>query len=144
MNFSARNFSASFALLTLLVAAPAQAQERTNQNQDRVEVETNLFCDTPQQVERFVSLFNGDHVSAEAAIAEVNAEHKMSDACVIATAAFERTGPVSTVRNGGATFDVMRIVVVGVYTINGLERSLPTEFFTLIPHDEQAGTVGQR
>ena len=68
---------------------------------------------------------------------------RLNDACVIATAAYRRAGPVSTVKNGGATFDVMRIVVVGVYTVNGLEQSLPTEFFTLIPHDEQAGTVGQ-
>ena len=143
MNFSVRKFSASVALLALLVAAPAQAQESTDLNQKRVEIDTNLFCDTQQQVERFAALFNGDQVSAEAAISEVNAEHKMHEACVIATAAYERAGPVSTVRNGGATFDVMRIVVTGVYTINGLEQSLPTEFFTLIPQDESS-TVGQR
>jgi Zn-dependent alcohol dehydrogenase len=143
MNFSARNFSASLTLLALLVAAPAQAQEGAPQNQNRVEIDTNLFCDTQQQVERFASLFNGDQVSAEAALAEVNAEHKLHDACVIATAAYQRAGPVSTVRNGGATFDVVRIVVVGIYTINGLEQSLPTEFFTLIPQDESS-TVGQR
>ncbi len=38
----------------------------------------------------------------------------------------------------------MRIVVVGVYTVNGLERSMPTEFFTLIPQQREEGTVGQR
>jgi Zn-dependent alcohol dehydrogenase len=143
MNFSARNFSASMALLALLIAAPAQAQDSAEQNNNRVEIDTNLFCDTQQQVERFAALFNGDQVSAEAAIAEVNAEQRSNDACVIATAAYQRAGAVSTVRNGGATFDVMRIVVVGVYTLNGLEQALPTEFFTLIPQDESS-TVGQR
>src|SRR5688572_13314600 len=113
------------ALLALLVAVPAQAQESADQA--RVGIDTNLFCDTQQQVERFVSLFNGDAVSAEAAIATVNAENKtvntenkVNDACVIATAAYRRAGPVSTVENGGSSFEVMRIVVVGVYTVNGL------------------------
>jgi hypothetical protein len=136
------NFTARMALLILLMAAPVQAQDAA---QDRVETDTNLFCDTQQQVERFVSLFNGDSISAEAAIATVNAESKTVDACVIATAAYERAGSVSTVKNGDATFDVLRIVVHGVYTINGLEQSEPAEFFTLIPHgDEQSDTVGRR
>jgi hypothetical protein len=132
---------ARMALLALLIAAPAHAQDA---DQARIEVDTNLICDTQQQVERFVSLFNGDAISAEAAIATVNAENKSVDTCVIATAAYQRAGSVSTVKNGDAIFDVTRIVVVGVYTLNGLEQSLPTEFFTLFPHDDKSDTVGQR
>jgi hypothetical protein len=129
--------SARLALLSLLLAAPVQAQE------GRVEIDTNLICNSRQQVERFVFLFNASQGSVETAIDAVNAEQSTPEACVIATTAFRRVGPVATVTNPDATFDVVRIVVVGVYTVNGLERSLPSEFFTLMARDEDA-TVGQR
>lgn len=134
--------------LALPVAAKAQddpaRQDGTKESgRERVEIDTNLFCDTQQQVERFVSLLDENKGSAEAAIAGVNQESKIQDACVIATAAFRRAGVASTVKNNEATFDVTRIVVLGVYTVNGLERSLPTEFFTLVPRQGESGTVGQ-
>lgn len=137
---------ARIAWLALALALPAQAQDgQANQDgQERVEIDTNLICDTQQQVERFVTLLDENAGSAEAAIAAVNEENKTLDACVIATAAYRRAGVAATVKNGEATFDVMRIVVLGVYTLNGLERAMPTEFFTLMPRDGDTGTVGQR
>jgi hypothetical protein len=135
-------FTLPVTLLALLTTMPAQAQQ--SDAQSGIEVDTNLICDTPQQVEWFVSLFNGDSISAEAAIAAINQESKATDACVIATTAYRRAGAVATVKNGDATFDVMRIVVVGVYTLKGMEQSLPTEFFTLVPQEDPSTTVGQR
>jgi hypothetical protein len=124
--------------------APAKQDGQKQQDgQERVEVDTNLFCDTQQQVERFVALLDQNGGSAEAAIAAVNDESKTQDACVIATAAYRRAGVAGTVKNNEATFDVTRIVVLGVYTVNGLERSMPTEFFTLVPRGAEDGTVGQ-
>ena len=152
------HFIARIACLALALALPAQcsAQDQTQQDapakqdgqkqdgQERVEIDTNLFCDTQQQVERFVSLLDQNGGSAEAAIADVNDESKSEDACVIATAAYRRSGVAGTAKNNEATFDVMRIVVLGVYTVNGLERSMPTEFFTLVPRGAaEDGTVGQ-
>ena len=141
------HFIARIACLTLALALPARRRPRmpppSRISQDRVEIDTNLFCDTQQQVERFVSLLDENKGSAEAAIAGVNQENKTQDACVIATAAFRRAGVTSTVKNQEATFDVTRIVVIGVYTVKGLERSLPTEFFTLVPRQAEDGTVGQ-
>jgi len=127
---------ASLAFLALAMASPVQAQ-------GGVEVDTNLICDTQKQVEQFVSLFKGDVTSAEAAIAAVNAEHGRPEACVIATTAYRHAGPVATISNAEATFDVVRIIVVGVYTLTGFEPSLPSEFFTPIPRDG-SGTVGSR
>ena len=135
------DFIGHLSLVSWLLAFPAQAQDAA---QGRIEIDTNLICDTQKQIERFVALFKSDEASAEAAIAAVNAESSTPDACVIATTAYQRVGQVATVKNAEATFDVMRIVVVGVYTLYGLEQSLPSEFFTLIPRDEDAGTVGQR
>jgi hypothetical protein len=145
MHCIARIACSTLALLTLTLALPSRAQDAPAKPdpQDRVEIDTNLFCDTQQQVERFVSLLDENKGSAEAAIAGVNTENKTQDACVIATAAFRRAGVTSTVKNAEATFDVTRIVVIGVYTVNGLERSLPTEFFTLVPRQGEGGTVGQ-
>ena len=139
------HFIARIACLTLTLALPAQAQDAPAKQdpQQRVEIDTNLICDTQQQVERFVSLLDENGGSAEGAIASVNQENKTQDACVIATAAYMRTGVTSTVKNREATFDVTRITVIGVYTVNGLERSLPTEFFTLMPRQGEGGTVGQ-
>ena len=146
MSFVPMHFIARIACLTLALALPAQAQEPQSQGQgqDRIEIDTNLICDTQQQVERFVTLLDEKSGSAEAAIDAVNEENKTVDACLIATAAYRRAGVAGTVKNAEATFDVMRIVVVGVYTVNGLERSMPTEFFTLIPQQREEGTVGQR
>jgi len=127
------------ALLALLPAIPALAQDG-----GRTETDTHLICDTQQQVERFVTLFDTSRRSAEAAIATVNAEHDTPDACVIATAVYHPNGAVATVKGPEATFDVLRITVVGVYTVNGLEHSPPTAFFTLIPHQDAPKTVGQR
>ena len=145
------HFIARIACLALALALPAQAwtqdapakQGQQQDAQERVEIDTNLFCDTPQQVERFVLLLDQNGGSAEAAIAAVNDESKAEDACVIATAAYRRAGVAGTVKNNEATFDVTRIVVIGVYTVNGLERSMPTEFFTLVPRGAEDGTVGQ-
>jgi hypothetical protein len=154
------HFIARIACLLLALGLPAQAQDSAqdapaNQNQPtqeqakpdtqpRVEIDTNLICDTAQQVERFISLLDENKGSAEAAIAGVNQENQAQDACVIATAAYRRTGVAASVKHGDTTFDVTRIVVIGVYTVNGLERSLPTEFFALMPHEGTAsGTVGQ-
>jgi hypothetical protein len=154
------HFIAHIACLLLALGLPAQAQDSAqdapaNQNQptqeqakpdtqQRVEIDTNLICDTAQQVERFISLLDENKGSAEAAIAGVNQENQAQDACVIATAAYRRTGVAASVKHGDTTFDVTRIVVIGVYTVNGLERSLPTEFFALMPHEGTAsGTVGQ-
>ena len=138
--FAIPGLSISVALLALAVGNPAQAQKS---EKNRIEVDTNLICDTQNQVEKFVSLFNGDEISAEAAIAAVNEQYGTPEACVIATTAYRRAGQVATVSNANATFDVTRIVVVGVYTLKGFERSMPSEFFTLYP-SEDSSTVGRR
>ena len=52
-------FARNLALFTLLLVNPAQAQQDVSQG--RIEIDTNLFCDTQQQVERFVSLVDAGH-----------------------------------------------------------------------------------
>jgi hypothetical protein len=111
--------------LLLFVAIPAQAQE--------VEVGTNLICDTQEQVERFVALYDGD---AQAAISAVNAAEHNPTACGMATAAFVRGPQLATARNKDTTFDIVRLFVVAVVTEAGVESVAPAAFFSLIPIEE--------
>lgn len=139
------NLAVRAAILSLLIAAPVQAQESSappqDGNQEQVQVSTNLICDTQQQVERFVELFDGN---AEMAISTVNTEANTPNACVVATAAFVRGEERATASNHEATFQVVQIFVVGVWTVGGFEVVQPAEFFTLTPVEEPSGTVGRR
>ena len=111
--------------LLLFVAVPAQAQE--------VEVGTNLICDTQEQVERFVSLYDGD---AQATISAVNAAEHNPTACGMATAAFVRGSQLATARNKDTTFNIVQLLVVAVVTEAGLESVTPAAFFSLVPVEE--------
>lgn len=111
--------------LLLFGAVPAQVQE--------VEVGTNLICDTQEQVERFVALYDGD---AQAAISAVNAAEHNPTACGMATAAFVRGPQLATARNKDTTFNIVRLFVVAVVTEAGVESVTPAAFFSLIPIEE--------
>jgi len=79
------SFSARLAplIVSLFFAVPASAQEI------EVEVGTNLFCDTREQVERFVALYDGD---TQNAVDGVNAAEHDPSACAVSTVAYVR-GP---------------------------------------------------
>jgi hypothetical protein len=117
---------AGLALLSLLLCAPAQAQN--------VEIGSGVFCDTHRQVERFVALFHGD---TEAAVNSVNAETKNPTACAAASIAFIRDPNVATVRTWNATFHIVPIVVVGVVTESGLKMTAPTAAFSIERTEER-------
>jgi hypothetical protein len=138
--------AARVAVLGLCLAGPAQAQEAEEHNDDaaQIVIDTNLFCDTRRQVERFVVLFNDNRGNAEAAVAAVNAEQNVPDACVIATVAYQHQGDVASVRSNGASFRLARVLMLGIVTVRGLEAVRPLELFTLIPRDEESRTVGRR
>jgi hypothetical protein len=138
------NYTARLALAAMLFAVPAQAQDRDARA--GIVIDTNLFCDTQDQIKSFVTHFNGNNGNAEAAIDAVNAEESSADACVIATVAYRRGQDVGTVRSDETTLHVVQIEVVGVFTGSGFEEAQPTAFFTLLPDDEMpaAETVGRR
>jgi hypothetical protein len=118
------------ALLSLVLCAPAQAQIV----EKNVEIGSGIFCDTQQQVERFVALFQGD---AEAAINSVNAEAKDPTACAAATIAFVRRPEVAIARTWHATFHIVPIVVVGVVTKQGLQITAPAAAFSIERTEER-------
>jgi hypothetical protein len=117
----------SLALLSLLLCLPARAQ--------RIEIGTGVYCDTQKQVERFVTLFDGD---AEKAMKTVNAEENDPTACIGGTIAFVRGPEVVTARTEKATFHIVRVLIVGLVTDDGeLQAATPAAFFSAEQIDER-------
>jgi hypothetical protein len=126
MGFAIR-FVLLFALLPCLLSAPGLASE--------YEVDTNLVCDTQAQVERFVSVFTGD---AQDAIRVVNAEAQNPSACVIENVAYMRGTRLGMVRHGGSAFEIVRVLVIGIETENGILAVHPSVYFSLLSVKEYA------
>jgi hypothetical protein len=108
------------ALLSLLACCPAQAQE--------YEHGTAVLCDSQNQVERYVALFKGEEQST---VDAVNNEQKDPSACGLATVAFVRGPDLGTARNKDSAFQIVRVLVVGVDTPDGVRAVQPTAYFTV-------------
>ena len=116
---------ASLILLPIL-ALPLRAQD--------VRVGTALVCDTRQQVERFVALYDGD---VETAVSTVNAEVDDASACGMASMAYLVSPPIATKRRKDVTFQIVQILVVGVIIRDGIAPVEPTQFFSVLEVDER-------
>jgi hypothetical protein len=114
-------------LLSVLLSFSARAQN--------VEVGTGIVCDTQKQMERFVALFHDD---AEAAVKAVNAEENDPNACVVGTIAFVRGPDIATARTQNATFQIVRVLVVGIFTAAGFRATVPAAFFSAERVEERA------
>jgi hypothetical protein len=122
-------------VLLLVFCAAARAQE------PGMNIGFGLVCDTPQQVEQFAAIYDGD---ADAALAAVNADLDDADACTIATFAFVLGPQVSVIKSAKGAFRVVQILVVGVFTDEGFESAMPQTCFTLAEVDEELGVTVMR
>ena len=91
------------------------------------------MCDTRQQVERFVALYDGDFD----AVSTVNAEVQNPSACAMASMAYLVSPPLATERRKDLTFQIVQILVVGVITKNGVAPVKPTKLFSVLEVDER-------
>jgi hypothetical protein len=126
MSFSIR-FVPLLALLACPLSAPVQASD--------YEVETSLVCDTQAQVERFAAVFTDN---AQDAIRVVNAEEQNPTACVIKNVAYMRGTQLGMVRHGDSAFEIVRILVIGIETENGILPLRPSIYFSLFSIKEYA------
>ena len=124
MNFASR-ITLLVMPLALLLSLPARAQE--------IEVGTSLICDTQQQVERFVTLYDGD---AQSAVNGVNAAEHNPTACAVSTMAYVRGRQLARARNKDTTFQIVPILVLGVVTEEVVESVTPAPFFTVFEVEE--------
>jgi hypothetical protein len=125
------SFAIRLVLLSALLAAPLCAPAQASD----YEVGASLICDTRAQVERFVALFTGD---AQAAIRVVNAEEQNPSACVIMNVAYMRGTQIGMARQGDSAFEIVRILVVGIETGNGILPVRPSVYFSLFGVKEYA------
>ena len=105
----------------LLLGSPARA--------DDIYVGTAPVCDTQQQMERFVKVFDGD---AQTAVTAVNTEVNDPTACVIVTMAYVLKSPLATIRSNNATFQIVPVLVLGVVTSDGVQAIEPAQFFSAL------------
>ena len=120
------NHALCVAALSLLTAVPPRAET--------VEVETGVFCDTQQQMERYVALFSGD---IQAALNAVNMEENDPTACVYGTIAYIRGPEIATARNSKETYHIVKVIVVGFMTHSGFRASVPAPSFSVEKIDER-------
>jgi len=133
MNFATR--IATGAVL-LLASLPAQAEAPTDKEHVKVQIGSALVCDTQQQVERFVALYNGDVHNALMAVngeQTTTAKPARKHACDVATIAYVMGPEVSQARSTSGTFRVVRVLVLGVLTEKGMQASEPTPFYSAAP-----------
>jgi hypothetical protein len=116
------------ALISLLLCAPAQAQDKQGIDQRDIEVGATLVCDTEEQVEHYIALYKGDQ---EAAIRAVNREENDPRACGVISAAFVRGPNVAAASHGNMAFEVVRILVLGVDGPGGFRAVNPAPYFTV-------------
>ena len=111
--------------LLLMLNFPARAQE--------VEVGTGLICDTREQVEQFIALYDGDSQGTDN---KVNAAEHNPTACVISGMAYVRGRKLAQTRGKDATFQIVPILVLGIVTEQGVESVKPAPFFSAIEVEE--------
>jgi hypothetical protein len=119
-------YTLGVALLSLLLGHPVQAQ--------KIEVDSGVFCDTQKQVERVVALFDGN---TEKAVKAVNSEQHDPTACVGATLAFIPGPEVATARTKSGTFNIVRVLVVGILSEDGFRNASPTVLYSFEWVDER-------
>jgi hypothetical protein len=124
MNTASRLTLLALPLLAFL-GSPAWAQE--------VEVGTGLVCDTREQVERFVALYDGD---AQSTAKSVNAAENNPTACGVTAMAYVRGRQLATARNKDTAFQIVPILVLGVVTEAGVESVTPAQFFSVFEIEE--------
>ena len=118
-------------LATLILGLPAQAEDL---DAGEVQVGTRLVCNTQHEALRFVKLYSGD---AEAALRIVNAEESDPAACGIVSIFYFVGSRLGSARTENATFNIVKILVIGVVTSDGVRTVLPTEYFSALAVDER-------
>jgi hypothetical protein len=112
----------------------AMSEEQTP-GQDQAEIADGLICDTPQQVERFASIFHGD---ADSALNAVNHESSppgtkpdQQHACGIVRVAFLRGDSIRMTRTHDGFAQVVEVAVIAIYD-GDWKVIQPTKQYTLL------------
>ena len=113
-------------LLFGLLGVPVSAQE--------IVIGTGPICDTQQQTERLIALIDA---GADSAIKVVNVEENNPTACVVATVAYLRGPKLAKIRSKDGTYQIVKVLVVGLQTPGGIVVTAPAAYFTIVKVNEQ-------
>jgi len=119
------------AVLATIVFGPALAE---GSGTGEIKIDTRLVCNTQHEAFRFVKLYSGD---AEAALRTVNAEESDPTACDIIPVLYFVGPRLGSAKTGNKTFNIVKILVIGVVTTDGVRTVLPTEYFSALAVDER-------
>jgi hypothetical protein len=127
-------FAGSIACLVAgasFLASAAFAQQDADQNTPQIEYGTSLICHTAQEATQLVAhLDNGMH-AALSDDADADDEVVLTP-CQAVTIAFVRGQTLDTLRTKDATFQMVRVLVVGMGAPNEYRSVVPAAFISLI------------
>jgi len=118
-------------LFCVCLVSPAAAQQPPPGA--NIQVGTTIICDTQQQMERFVAVFDGDFAVA---VNKVNAEENNPTACIGATMAYVQGHELSKAKSTRGTYHIVRVLVLGITTAQGFQRIQPAAFFSIVKSEE--------
>jgi hypothetical protein len=118
-------------LVTLIFFLPAQAEDL---GAGEIQIDTRLLCNTEHKAFRFVRLYAGD---VEAALRIVNAEESNPTACGMVPVLYYVGPRLGSAKSRAATFNIVKIFVVGVVTSDGVQTLPPTQYFSAFEVDER-------
>ena len=117
------NFIAKVAFFVFLLCCfRAEAQEPAK----------GLWCDTPEQVSRFIELSR----DPQAALITVNTEADKKDACILGYIVMFRGKKHGVVRDHEGLWEITEILVVAVGTPHGFMQIVPRVYFTAFKAEE--------
>ncbi len=117
----------------LFLVTPAAADGQKPNADPQVQVGTTVICDTQQQMERFVVLFDGDFTVA---MNKVNIEENNPTACIGATMAYVQGNELSKAKSTKGTYHIIRVLVLGITTPLGFQPIQPAAFFSIVKSEE--------
>jgi hypothetical protein len=117
----------SCAILSLLMCVPGRAYD--------VATGPVMVCDTQEQVERFVQLFDGNQ---QRAIDAVNSEEHNPSACAVVDVTYVPGPTLGVARSRSHAFEITPVAVVGSAMPRGYRPVKPVLFFTPISVKEFA------
>lgn len=94
------------------------------------QVGNGLVCDTKEQVALFASL--AEEKGPQGALAAVNEDAGIPDACVVAHVLFIIVEKMAPVTIGGKPLFIAKILIGGIVTPAGIQPVPPKEFYTLL------------
>src|SRR3984885_8188648 len=102
-----------------------------------IEADTALICDTQQQAEKIAAILRSDAPGIKAALAYVNEEEHSPSACGLADVEFLRGSHIVTIRTGSETFQIAKIMVIGVLSETGVQDVAPKFYFSIFKVEER-------